>query len=113
MMVFPKNNGSLIIHENGFLPFLTILSSFAGSFCLISHILIDRIDPQVLTVIKLLERVINYAKLAYYMQKRAKNEVFSHVIKFGGFNCSDIPDNDSTKCFSLIDRADLTDLMPC
>ena len=56
-----KNSGALIIHENGFWPFLAILSSFAGSFWLIMHILIDGVDPQVLTVIKMLGRVINYA----------------------------------------------------
>ena len=58
---FRKNSGSLIIHENGFWPFLAILSSFASLLWLILHILIDKIDPQVLTVIKLLGRVINYS----------------------------------------------------
>ena len=84
---FRKNTGSLIIHENGFWPFLAKLSSFAGSFCLLLHILIDRIDHQVPAVIKLLGRVINYAKLAYYMQKRAQNESFSHGMEFDGFSC--------------------------
>ena len=38
---FRKSSGSLIIHENGFWPVLAILSSSAGSFWLILHILID------------------------------------------------------------------------
>ena len=58
--------------------------------------MIDSIDTQILTVIKLMGRVINYAKLAYYIQKRARIKIFSHVIGFGGFNCSDIPYNDSS-----------------
>ena len=60
-LFFKKKSDSLIIHENGFWPFLAILSSFAGSFWLILHILIDGVGPQVLTVIKMLGRVINYA----------------------------------------------------
>ena len=31
--------------------------------------------------------------------KRAKNEVFDHLIKFGWFDWSDIAYNDSAKCF--------------
>ena len=56
-----EKSGSLIIHENGFGHIWPILSRLAGSFWLILHILIDRVDPQVLTAIKMLGRVINCA----------------------------------------------------
>ena len=44
--------------------FLVILSSLVRSTGLIMHNLIGENDSQVLMVIKMLERVINYAKLA-------------------------------------------------
>ena len=35
--------------------------------------------------------------------RKAQNELFWHFIEFGWFNCSDIADNDCTKCFSNFD----------
>ena len=50
--------------------FLDILWSLVCSTGLILHILVDTNDTQVLMVMEMLGRVINYAQLAYLRQKK-------------------------------------------
>ena len=40
------------------------------------------------------------------MQKRARNEVFSHLIQFDLFEWSDIANDDCGKCFSTFGHGD-------
>ena len=80
---------------------LAIFSSKVNQFDLQLHILILSIVPNDTVTISLLSCLIDYALLAWLMQKMSKKAVFGHFLKFGTSNWLESAYSDfSRRCFS-------------